>query len=357
MNLIDLRLNPFAFGQSFESFLTSAALFFMGRRVLRGEARAGVFGRRWRIGGEKIRRESFFVVFLGAKLCVMAKKIAKKWQRLRYKYKLAIVNEDTLAEVMRFRLSRFHVLLALSAGTVVLVGLTTLLIAYTGLREFIPGYPDGQMRRMITANALRVDSLEAEVLKRDRYMEMLRVVLSGQDTSALSAREMQEGEGKYDSLEFALSESEEVFRNTMEERERFNLGFTLRHVADEDLLHFFPPVEGLVTQGFNERVRHYGTDIVAKAEARVAAAMDGVVVFTDWTVKTGYVIAVQHGRDLLTVYKHNSTLLKRQGDYVRGGEAIAIVGNTGEETTGPHLHFELWRAGTPLNAEDFIQFN
>ena len=160
----------------------------------------------------------------------------------------------------------------------------------------------------------------------------------------------------YDSLQFRLSETESAFRAEIEERERFNLGVGLENQPNHEYYHFFPPVEGVVTQHLNENERHYGTDIVAKANAKVAAVMDGVVVFTDWTVKTGYVIQIQHANDFLSVYKHNSTLLKKQGDHVRAGEVIAIVGNTGEETTGPHLHFELWRAGNPLNPEDFIQF-
>ena len=123
-----------------------------------------------------------------------------------------------------------------------------------------------------------------------------------------------------------------------------------------DYYHFFPPVEGIVTQSFDEKKRHYGTDIVAKANAKVAAVLDGVVIFTDWTVKTGYVIQVQHTNDLISVYKHNSILLKKQGDYVRAGEVLGVVGNTGEESSGPHLHFELWRAGNPLNPENFIKF-
>ena len=286
----------------------------------------------------------------------MAKGIANKWKRLRYKYKLAVINETSYVEVLSFRLSRFHVILALSALAVILVTLTTLLIAYTGLREFIPGYPDGNMRRMIAENALRVDSLEGEVMKRDRYMEMLRVVLRGEDTVSLAVGKSEVAKVDYDTLQFSLSKSEVNFRNEIEERERFNLGFGSGKVPDRDLLHFFPPVEGVVTQGINERVRHYGTDIVAKANAKVAAVMDGVVVFSGWTLKTGFVIGVQHELYLLSVYKHNSTLLKRQGDYVRVGEVIAIVGNTGEESTGPHLHFELWRGGSPLNAEDFIRF-
>ena len=268
----------------------------------------------------------------------MAKEKVRLWDRLKYKYKLSVINETSYEEVFNFRLSQLHVLTALSVLAVILVVLTILLIAFTGLREFIPGYPDGNMRQMIAQNALRVDSLENELLKRDRFFKSIRLVLNGGDT-----------------IRFQISEQENEFRAAIEERERFNLSLGMKE-QNHDYYHFFPPVEGIVTQSFDEKKRHYGTDIVAKANAKVAAVLDGVVIFTDWTVKTGYVIQVQHSNYLISVYKHNSILLKKQGDYVRAGEVLGVVGNTGEESSGPHLHFELWRAGNPLNPENFIKF-
>ncbi len=285
----------------------------------------------------------------------MGKEKVKLWDKLKYKYKLSVVNETSYEEVLKFRLSRLHVLMALSFLAVVLVTLTILLIAFTGLREFIPGYPDGNLRQLIVENSIRVDSLQDELLKRDRFLTSIRTVLSGGDTvSSVEVRKDSLKSGA-DTVAFKLSEQESEFRSDIEERERFNLGFGLKEQSKE-YYHFFPPVEGIITQSFDEKGRHYGTDIVSKANAKVAVVLDGVVVFTDWTVKTGYVIQVQHANDLLSIYKHNSTLLKKQGDYVRAGEVIAIVGNTGEDSSGPHLHFELWRAGNPLNPEDFIKF-
>lgn len=285
----------------------------------------------------------------------MAKNKVKLWDRLKYKYKLSVINETSYEVLLNFRLSQLHVLTALSVLAVILVTLTILLIAFTDLREFIPGYPDGNMRQMIVQNAIRVDSLENELAKRDRYLNSFRLILSGGDTTHIQMLRNDSLKASVDTVQFKLSEEETAFRAEIEERERFNLGFGIKE-QNKDYYHFFPPVEGIITQNFDEKNRHYGTDIVAKANAKVAAVLDGVVVFTDWTVKTGYVIQIQHANDLLSVYKHNSLLLKKQGDYVRAGEVIAVVGNTGEETSGPHLHFELWRAGNPLNPEDFIQF-
>ena len=285
----------------------------------------------------------------------MAKEKVRLWDRLKYKYKLSVINETSYEEVFNFRLSQLHVLTALSVLAVILVVLTILLIAFTGLREFIPGYPDGNMRQMIAQNALRVDSLENELLKRDRFFKSIRFVLNGGDTTSLERSREDTARYRNDTIRFQISEQENEFRAAIEERERFNLSLGMKE-QNHDYYHFFPPVEGIVTQSFDEKKRHYGTDIVAKANAKVAAVLDGVVIFTDWTVKTGYVIQVQHTNDLISVYKHNSILLKKQGDYVRAGEVLGVVGNTGEESSGPHLHFELWRAGNPLNPENFIKF-
>ena len=285
----------------------------------------------------------------------MAKEKVRLWDRLKYKYKLSVINETSYEEVFNFRLSQLHVLTALSVLAVILVVLTILLIAFTDLREFIPGYPDGNMRQMIAQNALRVDSLENELLKRDRFFKSIRLVLNGGDTTSLERSREDTARYRNDTIRFQISEQENEFRAAIEERERFNLSLGMKE-QNHDYYHFFPPVEGIVTQSFDEKKRHYGTDIVAKANAKVAAVLDGVVMFTDWTVKTGYVIQVQHTNDLISVYKHNSILLKKQGDYVRAGEVLGVVGNTGEESSGPHLHFELWRAGNPLNPENFIKF-
>ncbi|MDL2283043.1 M23 family metallopeptidase [Odoribacter sp. OttesenSCG-928-G04] len=278
----------------------------------------------------------------------------KFWQKWRHKYKLSLLKEDTYEEIYSMRLSPLRVATVLSVLAVILVCLTIWLIAFTGLREFIPGYPDGKMRRMITDNALRVDSLEMEILKRDNYYTSLQRVLRGEDYNPVSERN-DSIRPNYDTIRFDLSPEESEFRAAMEEKERFNL-VVGRENNQKEYYHFFPPVEGIISRGFDEKSGHFGVDIVSKFDSKISTVLDGVVIFTDWTIKTGYVIQVQHANNLLSVYKHNSVLLKKQGDYVRAGEAIAVVGNTGEETTGQHLHFELWRAGNPLNPENFIIF-
>ena len=205
----------------------------------------------------------------------MAKEKVRLWDRLKYKYKLSVINETSYEEVFNFRLSQLHVLTALSVLAVILVVLTILLIAFTGLREFIPGYPDGNMRQMIAQNALRVDSLENELLKRDRFFKSIRLVLNGGDTTSLERSREDTARYRNDTIRFQISEQENEFRAAIEERERFNLSLGMKE-QNHDYYHFFPPVEGIVTQSFDEKKRHYGTDIVAKANAKVAAVLDAV---------------------------------------------------------------------------------
>ena len=195
------------------------------------------------------------------------------WGNLRHKYKLAVVDETSYEEMLRFRLSRLHVLMALSLLAVIMVGLTTLLVAFTGLREFIPGYPDGQMRQMMSRNAVRVDSLEQEVLKRDRFMEALQRVLRGDDTVRVEADSKGWKRPEFDTIKFSMSEEERLFREEVEERERFNLGLGWTMDENGEYYHFFPPVIGVVMQGVDEAERHYGTDIVARSNARVSAVL------------------------------------------------------------------------------------
>lgn len=288
----------------------------------------------------------------------MKKKNVKLWDRLKYRYKIAIINDTTYEEKFGARLSMLHGIITLSVIGVIVTSFTIFLIAFTNLKEFIPGYPSGQLRKQIVANLIRTDSLEYELYKRDQYIHGLKQLFG--ETSDPKAAVSQQKESltsssSYDSIQFSLTENESNFRSEIEEKERFNLSFGLK-TQENEYYHFFPPVEGIVTRAYDEKARHYGTDIVAKQDAKVSSVLDGIVIFADWTVKTGYSIHVQHKNNLISIYKHNSVLLKQQGDYVRAGEVLALVGNTGEESSGAHLHFELWRAGNPLDPENFIKF-
>lgn len=280
------------------------------------------------------------------------------WNKLRNRYKLTIFNESTYEEVMHLRLSRLHVLTALSTLAVLLITLTIILIAFTNLREFIPGYPDAAMRRQITLNALRVDSLLVEMGKKDRFFQSIRLVVSGknEETDTIQSNVRPIVKPNYDTVTLGSTIGESGFREMIEERERFNLSLEKVSSSGNDFYQFFPPLDGIVLRRFDEIKRHYGVDIVTKQNSNVLSVLEGVVIFTDWTVNTGYVMAIQHAGNVVSIYKHNSVLMKKQGDFVRAGEVIAVVGNTGEETTGPHLHFELWQDGKPIDPEEYIKF-
>lgn len=280
------------------------------------------------------------------------------FSKLRDKYRLVVFNDSTFEELLTFRLSRLNVFTVTGIFSIVLIGLVILLIAFTQLRELIPGYPDGKMRRTIMKNAMMVDSLKSELDKRDRFFQSFRNVISGNDFENEQPMEADSVvDSQYQKLSFSKSEEDSVFRQAVEEDEKYNLSVVdAPKVTSISGIHFFPPVRGVVTNHFDGRSQHYGTDVVAARNERISAVLSGTVIFSEWTLNTGYVIQIQHNNNLVSVYKHNSELLKRCGQQVKAGEAIALLGNSGELTSGPHLHFELWHNGKPLNPENYIKF-
>lgn len=278
------------------------------------------------------------------------------FNKLKHKYRLSIYNDDTFEEVWFLRLSRLNVFTIV--GTILLIftiGIIVL-IAFTPLREFIPGYPDGNMRRNIISNVYKLDSLEHELKVRDRYFESINTIIRG--GTPISYESSQDTTLRYEDITFAKSEHDSILRQQIEEEELFNLSVlsNTSNKTDFTSIHFFPPVKGIVTNPFNPNENHFGTDIVAESNKVVVATLDGTVTMANWTLETGYVIQIQHDNNLISVYKHNSELLKKVGNHVTAGEAIAIIGNSGELSSGPHLHFELWHNGTPIDPEDYIAF-
>lgn len=293
---------------------------------------------------------------------VTRKKKSSLLKKLSSKYKLAIFNEQTYEEVVVLRLSRLNVFTYVGSFIILLIILVTLLIAFTSLREFIPGYPSPQERLLIVRNAQRLDSLVVEINKRDRFIRNFQAVLKGEEPEMSASPDDKVNESataeSRAQIQFSRSEQDSLFRKQVEREERFNLSVkqtTTRVVALENTF-FFSPIKGMVVNAFGDSKGHYGVDIVAAPGARVSAVMDGMVVFSGWTVETGYVIQLQHPNNLISIYKHNERLLKEVGQSVKAGEAIARVGNSGELTTGPHLHFELWYNGMPLNPQEYISF-
>lgn len=288
----------------------------------------------------------------------MAKEKSKKHyiHKLKSKYRLSILNDQTFEEVWVMRLSRLNVIVAFGATAIFLVTAVILLIAFTPMREFIPGYPDGNTRRSIVENALKTDSLERELRQWKIYLGNLHTILRGENPNNMES--IPDTSVRYSEINFARSIEDSLLRMQIETEELYNLSVIDSRSDRDNLtrLHFFPPVKGVVTNPFNAKSGHLGVDVVAPPNEVIVAVADGTVTLSSWTLETGYVIQIQHAGNLLSVYKHNSKLLKQSGAHVKTGEAIAIIGNSGELTTGPHLHFELWHNGTPLNPEQYIVF-
>ncbi len=286
----------------------------------------------------------------------MAKPKKKKLSdKLRHKYRLIIYNDNTFEEVWFMRLSRLNVFTLGGTFILAFIAIVTLLIAFTPIREFIPGYPDSEMRRNLVRNAQRLDSLEHEIDVRDKYFQTINSIVSGETPE--SFEESQDTNVTYEEVHFERSKHDSLLRQQIEEAEIFNLSLSGNgDNPDFTRLHFYAPVQGIITRNFNPEKGHFGTDIVAEGNKVVVAVLDGTVTMANWTLETGYVIQIQHANNLISVYKHNAELLKKVGNHVSAGESIAIIGNSGELTSGPHLHFELWHNGSALNPEDYIYF-
>ena len=282
------------------------------------------------------------------------KNIVTKWKS---KYRFIVLNDKTFEEVWQIRLSKINVFTFFGTGIIFLIALVVILIAFTGLKEFIPGYPDGNMQKNIWMNALKVDSLEYEITIRDQYLKNLSNIMNHRTLKDLeNTQELQTNE---ENIDLEISKEDSLLREQIEQEERYNLSFGVKEPEKNTQIfnvHFFSPVKGLVVNSFNISENHFGTDIVAPTNEVVKATLDGTVIMATWTLETGYVIQIQHDHEILSVYKHNAELLKKMGDNVKAGEAIAIIGNSGELTTGPHLHFELWHRGAPINPEEFVNF-
>ncbi|HUW91821.1 MAG TPA: M23 family metallopeptidase [Bacteroidales bacterium] len=288
----------------------------------------------------------------------MAKNEKNKQSNWKDKFRFAVFNDTTYEEVWRIRLSKYNALLALAFVVFLIIGITTSLIAFTNLREFIPGYPDVTLRRAIIMNALMLDSLEHEIDIRDKYFMDLNDVISGKQPIEIMT--VRDSTRDYSRITFQKSPEDSLLRSRVEHEEQYSLGTgTTGSERGTSLasIHFFPPVKGIVSSNFDARTRHFATDIVTQPKAVVSSTLDGTVIMTGWTMETGFVMIIQHSNNLVSVYKHNVTLLKEMGDRVWAGEAISIVGDSGElYTSGPHLHFELWYNGEALDPIQYIFF-
>lgn len=284
----------------------------------------------------------------------------EKKSKWRQRLCLTVMVDKSFEEIFSFRFNIVSLLFVVGAMVILLIAGVTVLIAFTGLREYIPGYPTGKERSMIISNMQRTDSLLLEVKLRDALLTNMRQVIAGElPASAFKTDSVREEVRQQQKVKISShkSEADSIFRKEVEEAEKYNISEKQGTTDTQlEMMYFYPPVKGIVSNKFGDSAEHYGVDIVVAEGTRVSSILDGTIIFAEWTVGTGYVVQVQHDNQIISVYKHNSKLLKRAGMRVRAGEAIALTGNSGELSTGPHLHFELWYSGVPLNPEDYILF-
>ncbi len=277
------------------------------------------------------------------------------WKRIRFKYKLSFINENTLEEVWSFRLSQLSVFISLGVFAFSLVAFTALIIIMTPIRNYLPGYLDVEVRKEIVQNALRADSLERMIEIQNLYLKNVTGIISG--TIELDSIREIDSLARIDAdFEIPRSPEEEEYVKNFEQEEKYNLAVLNTNPLPVDGLFFYKPVNGMISSHYQADIHHFGVDIAAAPKESVLATLDGTVMYAGYDPNQGNVIQLQHKNGFVSVYKHNELLLKEPGEQVVAGEAIALVGNTGKLSTGPHLHFELWYNGKPVNPEDFIVF-
>ncbi|MCF7566762.1 M23 family metallopeptidase [Sabulilitoribacter arenilitoris] len=284
------------------------------------------------------------------------KKDSKKIKRkLLDKYRLVILNENTFEERLSFKLTRLNVFVLASISIIILISATYALIAFTSLREYIPGYSSTALKKKAIELNYKTDSLQQVISMNERYYTSIKKVLQG-DVSAIDFN-------KDSIIEAARLEDSEIdlnpnaldslLREKVDKEDKYSL---FESATSKTNFVLFPPVNGSISEPYNLKEKHYAVDIVVAKGAPIKSTADGIVIFAEWTPSTGHVIIIEHSYGLISVYKHNGALTKTQGDLVKAGEVIATAGDSGELSTGPHLHFELWNDGYPINPTNFIDF-
>jgi len=280
-----------------------------------------------------------------------SKKIKRK---LLHKYRLVVLNEETFEERFTFKLNRLNVFVFSIITALVLITATTFIIAFSPLREYIPGYSSVKLKKKAAALTYKTDSLQSIIAINEQYLNSIKKVLTGDvktvdfnKDSIIKAAEIDRSP-----LSLIPSKEDSLLREKVSLEDKYN------PLINNSEINFvlFPPVKGTISEGFNPKEKHFAVDIITTKDSAVKAVSDGTVIFSEWTVETGYVMIIAHSNNLLSVYKHNALLTKQQGVLVKAGEVIAKAGNTGELSTGPHLHFELWSDGYPIDPTDFIDF-
>ena len=274
------------------------------------------------------------------------------WKKLLHNYRFVIISDDSFEEKLSIKLNRLNILALFGSFIFISFFAAILLITYTPLKEYIPGKSTTEVQKSLIELNIKSDSLEKALKSRGVYLQNINNIITGDEL--ITAKKPEEIKSHEAEISFEKSIEDSLLRVVVEGEDKSSITFNKE--KNNEFLMFFTPLNGIITDRFNGKQKHFGVDIVAKEKSRIAAALEGTVIVSSWTYETGYVIIIQHKNDYISLYKHNSVLLKKVGDFVSSGDHIAIIGNSGELSTGPHLHFELWHKGTPVNPEDYISF-
>ena len=283
-------------------------------------------------------------------------------KKLNRKYDFLMSHDESGRSMLNFRLNLLNLVLVIIGLALLLIIITTFIIAFTPLREYIPGYTDTNLNREVYLLNLRADSLENEIRKKDVYFNNLKRIVEGYDfaaDSALASFNIYEPlpKGVTDTITLRKSVQDSILRAEYEAQNQFNLfsdDYLPPAKSSSLVKNFFVPLNGTIINGFNPNIAHFGVDIASDGDQIINATLDGTVVFSTWSINNGYCIGIQHEDSYFSVYKHNATLLKKEGEYVKAGEAIAILGQSGDAEDLEHLHFELWHNGIAINPADYM---
>ena len=271
----------------------------------------------------------------------------------RTNFRLAIMDDKSHEQLLTLHFTRTGAFVAIVTVMVMFCAIIYSIIAYTPVRTFIPGYPDALSKRAAIQNAIKVDSLESVIFRWELYSENLKRVIAGEEAVKIDSILLNSAKASDASADISsLLKKDSVLRQTVMEEEQFNISARSHRDLPIEGVLFFTPLKGVVSQGYDPAIHPY-IDITAPAGSVVKAALDGTVIFAGWSDDAGHTIQIQHDGDIVSIYKHNEKLLKKTGDKVAAG---APVGNTGEMTTGTHLHFELWHKGETVDPTKYISF-
>ncbi|MAU49093.1 MAG: peptidase M23 [Flavobacteriaceae bacterium] len=277
------------------------------------------------------------------------------FKKLFNDYKVVVSSEDTFEEKFAFKASKINVFVLMLVYSVVLISFTISIVFFTQLRELVPGYSSSDLLNRAIYLTQKTDSLERQIELNNKFYKSIEDVLSGKTDEFIERDNIPIDSGLNEKNLFSISPNSEdsILRNYVDSQDKFNL--TKNELIIENKM-FFSPIKGDITQAFNFEENHFAIDVAADIGTPVKSILDGKILFSEWSVDTGHVIIVDHGDNIVSVYKHNSKSLKEQNDFVRAGEVIAYSGNQGSLSSGPHLHFELWKNGTPIDPEPLLNF-